>query len=231
MIKRRVSSDRDDPDLVALLSQTTSQDMLAWQERLTCVSRRLQREVGARMHRHLVGAESRGDERTAFTWIVERVRETSNAESILLWLLDSRHGELVAHAGAGPSAERRLIGARQGVHVGPSGWVAQNRKSLLLSSCLPADSSHDYEIIPHDGREGMVLQIMVGRHFIGVLEVGPRVSGEPYSADDLETLHFMVEVSSVCCYLASLSNCARSERTSLEDEHMWDHQTSDQKAA
>jgi GAF domain-containing protein len=172
-----------DTDFAAI----TSKEMHVWRDKLACISRRLQDELGARMHRHRIPLGKNAGEGQAFDWITETCIETFGASSASLWTVSGPSRELAVQSVRGK-------GLAKPEHRTPRPDAAL-RESLAEGKPVIRPSAETADA-------GMVVPIALGNRTIGVVRVGARTSGEAYADEDLETLRFMVEVAAVCCHLA-----------------------------
>lgn len=171
-------------------TQITSQEIQAWIDKLTCISDRLAREIGFRTHRHgTFKNEMNGD--TALDWLIKTCTQTFDTSQVFIWLADRETGEISidTHMSAYPPDPQLQWKLPERIEQ-----VARDKQSLILA---PSTS-------PSLG-VGMVVPISLGDWFIGALLVGPSRSSAEYSIKDLETLEFIVEVTTVCCHLAAQS--------------------------
>jgi hypothetical protein len=166
----------------------TSGEMHAWRTKLLCISRHLQDELGARMHRHGVPlGRNAGEDQTAFDWITGTCVDTFGASAASLWTVGSSGDDLEAQSTAGK-------GLTLPRHRKPRADAPLRR--ILASGTPVIRASADGEAAE------MVVPIVLGARTIGLVRVAPRSSGEAYTEEDLETLRFMVEVAAVCCHLS-----------------------------
>jgi GAF domain-containing protein len=166
----------------------TSREMHVWRDKLTCISRRLQDELGARMHRHRIPLGNASEEdHTAFDWITETCIHTFKAATASLWTVGNQADGLILQSLRGKGLARPEV-----------------RTPEPESGLLDVLRAGEPVILPSRGGTGteMAVPIALGERTIGVVHVGSRPSGEAYTDEDLDTLRFMVEVAAVCCHLA-----------------------------
>jgi hypothetical protein len=168
-------------------AEVTSGEMHAWREALTCISRRLQDELDARMHRHGVPlCRSNAEDQSAFDWITTTCVDTFGASTAVLWTVaNSPWGAMVRSV-----AGRGLADAA----------YRKPRMDAGLRRILETGTP----VLRTDRGEGtdMIVPVVFGSRTIGLLRVASRTSGDDYTDEDLNTLRFMVEVAAACCHLA-----------------------------
>lgn len=114
-------------------------------------------------------------------WFSERL----HAERCSLMRLDDEGGDLriLAHRGLDPV---RAAGVRVALGQGVSGWVARNRRPVLVRENAEDAPVRIGGLAEYNSDSFMSVPLVHGRHLVGVLNLSNKRAGEPFSELDLE---------------------------------------------
>lgn len=144
---------------------------------------------------HIMGTET--NLQNIFNAITKICAETFYSDRASLMLCDEKKNELIVKSACGHSPEEILY-IHQKIGEGIAGWVAENRKPLLLNS--PADYSTYPNLAFKDSSivSAMVTPIIVRNELVGVINVSSRSQNIKYEREDLRALQVLAGNAGVC---------------------------------
>jgi Nif-specific regulatory protein len=156
--------------------------------------------------------------------IVTSVTELLECEASSLFLIDPTGEQLILSVVTGPvSGEIREL--RMNIDEGIAGWVAKNRKSLIVN-----DAKHDPRFSPavdkatgFQTRSILAVPLMDHAQVVGVLEILNTAKAKQFDQSDLELLSAFASYASVALRNAELLAAMRDEsqilKGSLEERY------------
>lgn len=132
-----------------------------------------------------------------FNAITKICAETFQSDRASLMLCDEEKQNLIVKSACGRSSEEILF-IQQKIGKGIAGWVANNRKPLLLNS--PEDYQEYPDLAFKDSSivSAMVTPIILRNELVGVINVSSSSSSIKYERDDLRALQILAENAGVC---------------------------------
>ncbi len=132
------------------------------------------------------------DLQTAFDSITKICVDAFSCDQASLMLFDRDSASLVVRAVHGKAVPEGMIGARQPLGKGPSGFVAQQREPLVLR----ADDRTNVPGLELKKREltaAMVVPVILRDELVGVINVSTRSPEINFDDDDLRALQVFAE--------------------------------------
>lgn len=198
-------------DLVLLTA--ISLVMLAFVGYLTCQQRqavtmreefqRLQNEASERTGRsysrllglfnvsRIMGTEA--DLQGVFNCITKMCTESFDCQRASLMLFDKQTNDLVVRAASAHEGLANILGARQKIGKGISGWVAEHRKPILFRGSDDLGQYLGLQFEMQYVAASMVVPIVVGDELVGVLNVSSDSPDADYDEEDLRILWVFAE--------------------------------------
>ncbi|HEX6791878.1 MAG TPA: GAF domain-containing protein [Candidatus Krumholzibacteria bacterium] len=138
---------------------------------------------------HVMAAQS--DLQTVFDAITKLCCDAFQCDQASLMLLDKNADELEVCAVSGKNVPQGVLGHRQPMGKGISGWVAERREPLLLTPSLPPIQG--LELHKKDISAAMVMPIILRDELVGVINVTSRTPGHEFDTDDVRALQAFAE--------------------------------------
>ncbi len=154
--------------------------------------------------------------------LLERVRQTTEAEACSVALIEPETGDLVFHQAAGSSAQaeaasRTVIGFRLKPGQGIAGWVATHRQSVLVPEAASDPRFHG-DVARQTGfvtRSMVCVPIVAREAVVGVIQLINRQTGT-FGAEDVELLEAVAAQAAIAIENARLFEAERAGRQRLE---------------
>lgn len=143
----------------------------------------------------IMGMET--DIRKIFNAITNICVETFRADRASLMLCDEDKRFLVVESASGRLAEKLLF-MRRKIGEGVAGWVARNRKPLLLNPPLDMENYPGLDLSDPSLKSAMVTPIILRDELVGVINVSSQSSEMIYEAEDLEALQVLADNAGLC---------------------------------
>jgi putative methionine-R-sulfoxide reductase with GAF domain len=143
----------------------------------------------------IMGVET--DLQKIFNAITKICAETFQSDRASLMLRDEENQYLVVKSACGRSSEDILY-IRREIGEGIAGWVAKNRKPILLNSPVDYELYPDLVFTDPEINSAMVAPIIVRDELVGVINVSSRSSDIKYESDDLRALQVLADNAGVC---------------------------------
>jgi transcriptional regulator with GAF, ATPase, and Fis domain len=203
------------------------------QKKLAAVRERLavaQEEAKERARRHysrlmalfsvsqIMGTEN--DPRKVFDCITDMCQQIFNSQQASLMLVNDKSGDLEVQSAIGHLNPEEVLGARQKVGHGISGWVAEQRKPALINSDTDMRKYPGLDYKPRALASAMVVPLVVRDELAGVLSVSNRSSDVRYTDEDLSALLVFAENAETVIRHAEQTDWMRQTIQSLRDRVM-----------
>lgn len=120
-------------------------------------------------------------------FILEHSLQMIGSDSGSIFILDGSGEELVLASARGPRGES-LCGIRQKVGEGISGRVAAERHPLLVTDIDEEDRFPKRQSERYQGNSFLCVPLLYGNRLIGTINATQKVSGEPFTEEDLRLL-------------------------------------------
>ncbi|HET6347705.1 MAG TPA: GAF domain-containing protein [Candidatus Krumholzibacteria bacterium] len=134
---------------------------------------------------------SQSDLQTVFDSITKLCCEAFGCDQSSLMILDKDAEVLEVRAASGKDIPEGMLGARQPVGRGISGWVAQRREPLLLTPMQTPIPGLEFK--KKDVIAAMVVPVILRDELVGVLNVSARSSHVEFNSDDLRAMQAFAE--------------------------------------
>jgi putative methionine-R-sulfoxide reductase with GAF domain len=131
-----------------------------------------------------------------FDSITKTCLEAYGCDQVSLMCMDKEAGELVVQSIAGGSSLG--LGLRQPVGRGVSGWVADQRQSVVLGTNVDAKRYVGFTPRANAPTASMVVPIVVRDDLVGVLSISSQVGGQVYDQEDLRALEIFAQNAGTC---------------------------------
>lgn len=141
---------------------------------------------------------SQNDLETVFKSVAEMCVDVFGCDQSSLMLFDADSGELGVRAVGGGAVDPDILGASQKIGEGVAGWVAQNRKPLLLTRTDAPAAHPGLKLTNENITSAMVVPIILRDELVGVLNVSGRTTGIDFDDDDLHALMVFAENVGTC---------------------------------
>ena len=112
--------------------------------------------------------------------------------------------------------DRKIIGARQAIGTGASGWVAKHRRAILLSDKTDFAKYPGLKMSARAVSAAIVVPIVLDKKLIGVLNISTRSPNVYYDKEDLRAARAFAGNIAVCIHQAGISQ--QMKQTILELE-------------
>jgi GAF domain-containing protein len=178
------------------------------QRRIAAIERRSREELEARSRRSmsrlcaLVSVstimETQNDLQGVFDCITRMSVESFGCEQASLMLLDKRAGRLEVRSAFGHEDPSLLIGRTRAIGEGVAGWVAANRKPLLLRGQGEGDCPPDLHPACPEISAAMIVPIIVRDELVGVISVSTRAANAELTDEDLHALQIFALNAGTC---------------------------------
>lgn len=152
-----------------------------------------------------------------FQTIMDKTTNLIKAEAWSVLLHDPKTDELVFEAAAG-KAGQKLVGMRLKVGQGVAGWVALNKKSIIVPDVGKDERFYSGvdKKTKFTTKSILCVPMKSKNQFIGVVEVINKIGGEPFNNNDLEVFEKLV--AHITIALENASMYAKMEKSSLTDD-------------
>jgi transcriptional regulator with GAF, ATPase, and Fis domain len=120
------------------------------------------------------------------------------ADRSSLMLLDGKTDELVVRSLSGQPPSESILNLRQSSGAGIAGWVARNRRPLLLGDGDEASRYPGLQLDDPSIASSMVMPIILRNELVGVLSVATFDNQVCYDERDLQTLEAFAEHAGGC---------------------------------
>jgi GAF domain-containing protein len=131
------------------------------------------------------------DLQTVFDSITKLCCDGFSCDQASLMLFDAEAGVLEVCAVSGKNVPEGVLGARQPIGNGISGWVAQKREPLLLTPSQPPIPG--LELRKKDLTAAMVVPVILRDELVGVINVSARGQRVDFDQDDVRALQAFAE--------------------------------------
>jgi transcriptional regulator with GAF, ATPase, and Fis domain len=121
-----------------------------------------------------------------------------NADRTSLMLLDEKADELVVRSLNSQRPDEAILNHRQSADEGISGWVATNRRPLLLGGSEEASRYPGLHLDDPSITSSMVVPIILRDELVGVLSVAAFGGSICFDEQDLQTLQAFAEQAGGC---------------------------------
>ena len=133
-----------------------------------------------------------------FDCITKTCVEAFDCHQVSLMLHDEQAGELVVRSASGHADTTKVLGVRQKIGVGISGWVAENRQALILGNPDDLIKYPQLEFKSDSIAAAMVAPIILRDELVGILNVSSRSKNITYDKEDLRALRVFTENAATC---------------------------------
>ncbi len=164
---------------------------------------------------HMMGSVS--NLQSIFDYITEMCGQTFSSSRASLMLYDRDTGELVVRS-VSEDDRQDLLDMRQKIGEGIAGWVAKNKKALLLGDSGDAEYYPDLDLRDDSILSAMVVPIVARDELVGVLNVSSRSKDVTYSEEDLLALQVFAENAGVCIHHNEQANLLRQMVPTLRED-------------
>lgn len=133
-------------------------------------------------------------------------RDLLEAEASSLFLLDKKHNHLYCEVAIGEKGKTLKQYLRLEMGEGIAGWVAENKKPLLLEDAYQDqrfDQSWD-KVSGFKTKSIICIPIFMKDHFLGTLEVMNKKDGKNFEVTDMEILEYMGNIAAIALENARL---------------------------
>jgi transcriptional regulator with GAF, ATPase, and Fis domain len=169
----------------------------------------------------MMGAMAEPD--NMFRGITETCLEILPCDRASLMILDEPSQTLEVRAASGGADSRRIEGETQAVGQGIAGWVAENRRPLILDAETDMAEYPGLQLKAPHLTAAMVVPIITRAELVGVLNVSSGTETE-YSRDDLDALQVFAENAGTCIRFSQRATWMRqmieksAERTAARED-------------
>ncbi|MFQ5510218.1 MAG: GAF domain-containing protein [Candidatus Krumholzibacteriia bacterium] len=139
----------------------------------------------------LIGAEIHLE--GVFDCITKMCTQTFECQRASLMLYDRQSDDLIVRSTSMQSGAGTVLGLRQKVGTGISGWVAKYRKPILIREPADIEKYPGLEAEMRYVAASMVVPIIAGNELVGVLNVSSNAPDIDYSEEDLRILWVFAE--------------------------------------
>lgn len=146
---------------------------------------------------------------TVFDSITETCLATFDCEQATLLLLDSQSGRLEVASVSGHDDTASALALPQTVGRSLSGWVARERRPLVLGKEVDLNRYPGLQLEPPIPTRAMVAPIVMRGDLVGVLSVSSSSPVADYNEEDLQALLLFAESVGICCRHAEQTNWMR----------------------
>lgn len=133
-----------------------------------------------------------------FDCITKSCARVFECDRASLMLLDENTQELVVKSISDADQHPDLIGKGQKIGQGISGWVARNRKPLILGRELDRSKHPDLELKDPSIAAAMIVPIMVRDELVGIINVSTHRLDARFGDDDLKAIQVFAENAGAC---------------------------------
>jgi hypothetical protein len=144
---------------------------------------------------------------TVFDSITETCLSVFECQQASLLLLNATSRELEVRSVAGHDAGAAELTTRQQVGHGLAGWVARERRPLVLGGGSMCNAPSDLNETPPFA--AMVTPIVMREELVGVLSVSSSSPGASYDQEDLQAMLLFAESVGICCRHAEQTSWMR----------------------
>lgn len=149
------------------------------------------------------------DPRVVFDCITRTCLDVFEGEQVSLMLIDRAQGDLEVLSATGHENAAAVVGKRTPVGQGIAGWVAENRRPLLLGPNIDADQYEGFEPKSVSLAAAIVVPIIMRDELLGVLNVARRTEGVEYNEEDVQALMVFGENAGIAVRHAEQSSWMR----------------------
>ncbi len=150
-----------------------------------------------------------------FECITQSCLESFDCHRASLMLYDSETQKLIVRAASGEGTATNMMGAEQAIGEGVSGWVAQQKRALILGAERELKENPDLKLNSPSLLGAMVVPIILRDELVGVINVSTQSSDVAYSEDDLQALTVFAENAGACIRHAEQAEWMRMTIASL----------------
>jgi len=133
-----------------------------------------------------------------FDAITNTCLEIFDCNRASLMLLNRETDELEMMAASGQINDDKFMNAKQPVGVGVTGYVASNRKPVILGANIDPKQYPGLELKAKSLTAAMVCPILVRDELVGVLNISSKIPATTYSEHDLQALEGFAENAGTC---------------------------------
>ena len=171
-----------------------------------------QRQDASRLHAllnvtRMMGATA--DLGSIFDAITNTCLEIFDCNRASLMLLNRETDELEMMAASGQLNHNNFKSAKQPVGVGVAGYVASNKKSVVLGANIDPKQYPGLELKAKNLTAAMVCPILVRDELVGVLNISSKIPSTTYSQQDLQALEVFAENAGTCIHQAERAEWMR----------------------
>jgi transcriptional regulator with GAF, ATPase, and Fis domain len=134
---------------------------------------------------------TQSDLQTVFDSITKLCCDAFGCDQASLMVFDAEADALEVRAASGKNVPEGMLGARQPIGKGISGWVAQKREPLLLAPSQP--NIPGLELRKKDLLAAMVVPIILRDELVGVINASSRNAAVEFDHDDVRALQAFAE--------------------------------------
>ena len=164
---------------------------------------------------------AQSDLQTVFDSITKLCCDAFGCEQASLMLFDADANVLEVRAVSGKHVPDGVLGTRQPVGTGISGYVAQKREPLLLTPSMPAIPG--LELKKKELSTAMVVPIILRDELVGVINVSARSQHVSFDQDDMRALQAFAENVGAAIRHAEQADWMRATIRKLQEQR--DHRT------
>jgi len=141
--------------------------------------------------------DSEGDPESIFNTIPGACLQIFNCEkaSLMLFTEDRRYLEVLSAAGY---SDRKILGTKQKLGDGIAGWVAANRKPVVLQGSMDTSQYPGLNFKARGISAAIVVPLMLNNKVLGVVNMSTRSPKVYYDEEDLRALEAFAENVAVC---------------------------------
>jgi transcriptional regulator with GAF, ATPase, and Fis domain len=140
--------------------------------------------------------DSERDARNVFDAVTQVCLEIFDCEKASLMLVvDGRYLEVKSAYGY---MNRRIIGARQKMGEGVAGWVAKNRRPVLIQGRVEPGKYPGLNFKSRDVSAAVVVPIIIKNEVIGILNISTRSTQTTYDEEDEHAIQAFAENVGAC---------------------------------
>ena len=169
----------------------------------------------------MMGAMAEPD--NMFRGITETCLEILPCDRASLMILDEPSQMLEVRAASGGADSKRIEGEKQAVGAGIAGWVAENRRPLVLDEETDMAEYPGLKLSAPHLTAAMVVPIITRAELVGVLNVSSSTETQ-YTRDDLDALQVFSENAGTCIRFSQRATWMRqmiekqAERTATRED-------------
>jgi transcriptional regulator with GAF, ATPase, and Fis domain len=146
---------------------------------------------------------------TVFDAITATCLETFECQQASLMLFNLKTEELEVRSVAGGEEDARELATAQKLGQGIAGWVAKERKPIVLGAAAPEGACNPFPEGTPLPAAAIVVPILLRGDLIGVLAVSSSSPDIFHVEEDLQALQVFAETAGICCRHAEQTDWMR----------------------